>query len=252
MKKQYKFIGKFSKEDKVSIEETVEFLKAMEHNGKSCSMDFSGVTLYSDTITIDDAYLALTGKTQKEFMDFYKYENVNFLGLWGASIEETIHKLNEYSNQHNILASIDFNGVTLYSDVDTVDSAYIKITGKTKEEIDKAQQERIAEYERKEQEHQNKIPQLTKEWIEKGKEVLDEKHWAYWEEIVPIRLEDLYKGMELGNTLEIVRVLNEGGTFEQAEVKIYDQGHSGTSFHLVCAMVERFSDRGEEFVSFVK
>ena len=180
------------------------------------------------------------------------YENANQFAVAGMSIEQAVHTLQLYSFNQGVLASLEFNGVTLYSDVDTVDSAYVKITGKTKEQYEKAQEERIAEYEKKEKEHQAKIPQLTEEWVEKGKEVLDEKHWAYWEEIVPIRLEDLYKGMELGASLEIIRVLNEGGTLKQAQDKIFAQSHSGASFGLVCAMVRRFSDRGEEFVAYVR
>lgn len=46
-------------------------------------------------------------------------------------------------------------------------------------------------------------------YVEKGHELLDKKYWKDWDEIVPIRLNDLYHGMELKCCLEIVSALNE-------------------------------------------
>lgn len=87
--------------------------------------------------------------------------------------------------------------------------------------------------------------------MEKGREILDESKWELWDEIVPIRLDDLYQGMELECCLAIVKILNEG-TLEEAKKEIQSQGHSGMSFGLVCAMVKEFSPRGEEFVNFIR
>ncbi len=86
----------------------------------------------------------------------------------------------------------------------------------------------------------------------KGREVLTEDKWAYWDQIVPVRLDDLYHGMELGNCLDIVSVLNSNGTLDEAKTIIENQGHSGMSFGLVCAMVREFCERGQEFVEYVK
>ena len=91
----------------------------------------------------------------------------------------------------------------------------------------------------------------AKVWIEEGKEVLSKDKWDVWEEIVPIRLKDLYRGMELRCCLDIVKVLNNG-TLEEAKILIEKQNHSGMSFGLVCSMVREFSPRGIEFVDFVR
>lgn len=101
-------------------------------------------------------------------------------------------------------------------------------------------------------EHENKIPELTKVWKAKGREILTEDKWELWDKIVPVRLGDLYQGIELGCCLEIVNILNKNGTLDEAKEKIENQDHSGMSFKLVCAMVRDFSDRGNEFVEFVK
>jgi predicted nuclease with TOPRIM domain len=177
------------------------------------------------------------------------YQEIKFYA--GQSVESAVIELLGYK-RGGILAKGDFNGVTLYSDTVTMDDAYKQITGKTKDEYEKMQQDWRDEYDRQQREYEEKIPELTEIWRQKGREVLTEDKWEYWDEIVPIRLRDLYHGMELGNCLEIVKVLNGNGTFEEAKEILKNQGHSGMSYSLVCAMVRDFCDRGQEFVEYVK
>ena len=122
----------------------------------------------------------------------------------GSTIEDAINEL----GKHKDLVCIEFNTKILYSDIDDLDSAFKKITGKTKSEFDEAERKRQAEYELEKREHKESIPKLTVEWIEKGNKVLDKKHHSLWAKIVPIRLNDLYRGFELGACLDIVEQLN--------------------------------------------
>ena len=145
-----------------------------------------------------------------------------------------------------------FNGRMLYSDVDDIDTAYKKITGKTKSEFDAEREKEHLEYEERKRKHKESIPELTKEWIEKGNEILDEKYRETWAKCVPIRLDDLYEGMELKSTLDIVKKLNAGCELKTAKEIIEGQGHSGMSFRLVCSMVKSFCDRGAEFASYAR
>jgi hypothetical protein len=62
-----------------------------------------------------------------------KYEQVDF--LLGSTIEQAVNELLSYREKGK-LAVGKFNGVTLYSDTVTLDSAYREITGKTKTEFD--------------------------------------------------------------------------------------------------------------------
>lgn len=176
------------------------------------------------------------------------YKEIEF--LCGCTIERAVMELLEYKNNGELVCG-DFNGHTLYSDTVTVDGAYLEILGKTKAEFDKAQEKWRENYRREEEEHKAKIPELSKEWIEKGHAILDEKYWSYWDECVPIRLGDLYHGMELGCCLDIVKPLNEGCSFEEAEKIINEQGHSGMSYSLVRVMVRDFCDRGNEFSEYL-
>jgi len=165
-----------------------------------------------------------------------------------GNIEEAVKEL----KSHKDLVKGTFNGQILYSDIDDMDSAYKKVTGKTKAEFDEAEKQRQIEYKRQQKEHKDAIPKLTIEWVEKGKKILDEKHHKLWAKIVPIRLGDLYQGMELGNCLEIVEQLNKGAELEEVKPLIENQGHSGMSFGLVCSMVREFADRGNEFVEYAR
>lgn len=88
-------------------------------------------------------------------------------------------------------------------------------------------------------------------WIKKGHDILDEKYWELWDKCVPIRIKDLYNGMELGCCLDIVQELNAGCSMEEAKKIIDSQDHSGMSFCLVVSMVHDFCDRGNEFKDYV-
>ena len=173
------------------------------------------------------------------------YEKIKFVQ---GTIDQAIKEL----HNHEGLACISFNVHMLYSDVDDLDSAYLKITGLTKAEHDKAIISKESERESEKRVHEDAIHHLTEKWIEKGKAVLDGKYHKAWAECVPIRLGDLYRGEELGSCLEIVEKLNMGCDLEHAKMVIEGQGHSGTSFSLVCSMVNEFCDRGNEFVRYVQ
>lgn len=169
----------------------------------------------------------------------------------GSDVEEAVNKLLKYKDK-GILACGNFNHVTLYSDTVTMDDAYIEIVGETKAELDKKQREWRENYEKEKREHQERIPELSKMWIKKGKEILTEDKLEYWNKIVPIRLGDLYEGMELGCCLDIVKILNNNGTFDEAKQEIENQGHSGMSHGLVCSMVKEFCVRGSKFVDYIQ
>mgnify|MGYP003652317200 FL=1 len=166
----------------------------------------------------------------------------------GNTIEDAVKEL----NKHEDLVCIKFNEKMLYSDIDDLDSAYKKIIGKTKFEFDEARRIENEKYQQEKKEHKEAIPKLTIEWVKKGEKILDKKHHKLWTKIVPIRLGDMYRGMELGNCLEIVEQLNKGAELEEVKPLIEEQGHSGMSFGLVCSMVKEFSDRGEEFIKYAR
>lgn len=169
----------------------------------------------------------------------------------GGNIESAIKLLNEHKAK-NELVFINFNGYELYSDIDDLDSAYVKVTGKTKEQFDEYQRLRYDKYEEEKRKREESIPELTKKWINKGNEILDKEYHELWNKCVPIRLSDLYRGMELGACLDIVKELNNNCSFDEAKDIINNQGHSGMSYSLVSSMVKAFCKRGNEFINYIK
>lgn len=179
----------------------------------------------------------------------------------GLTIDKAVVELQKLYNQ-GVKAKGVFNGVTLYSDTVDIDDAYLAITGRTEADHKDLVKSIHENFKREEQEHKENIPHLTDKYTKLGQEVLDESKWRKWEEIVPIRLRDLYRGMELNCCLEIVKVLNREPSRWDSEIEndswilvneaadIFEsQNHSGMSASLVAYMVEQFAndDIGKAF-----
>ncbi len=177
-----------------------------------------------------------------------EYKEIVF--ITGCSIENALQDLAKFKEKGQLGYGI-FNAHKLYSDIDDLESAYKKITGKTKYEFDALYKSENDRYKDEERKHKEAVPELTKEWIEKGNNILDEKYRELWSKCVPIRLGDLYKGMELKCCLDIVKELNAGCDLEKAKEIINNQSHSGMSYSLVRLMVKTFCNRGNEFYTYL-
>lgn len=177
------------------------------------------------------------------------YKEIRF--FVGSAIDTAVGQLLAHKEKGE-LAFGDFNGTKLYSDTVTIDGAYLAITGKTKVEREEELRKWREDYDRKQKEHQERTPSLSEEWMKKGREILAADKWEYWDKIVPVRLGDMYHGMELGCCLNIVKILNNNGSLEEAKQEIEKQDHSGMSYRLVCSMVREFGDRGQEFANYLK
>lgn len=164
----------------------------------------------------------------------------------GDSVDEAFNRIQQSAKQWNCETFGEFNGNKIYS-IDTIDEAYQKVTGCTKSEHAGKMLQYSNEAERKDREHKDKIPELTKEYIQRAKGIIREDKAVIWAECVPIRLGDLYRGMELQCTLDLADIL-KSSNFEKAKKVFADQGHSGMSHSLVCHMLKEFAENGEEFV----
>ena len=148
-----------------------------------------------------------------------------------------------------------FNDKELRS-TDTLDEAYVKVLGKTKAEFDDAVKKEREEYEREKKEHEDNIPNLVPEYREKARGVILEDQYEFWDKIVPIRLGDLYRGMELDATLDLCKIMrDESVGYDERIRKAYDtfmgQGHSGMSASLVASMLKTFCPDGEDLADAV-
>jgi hypothetical protein len=143
-----------------------------------------------------------------------------------------------------------FNDKYLLS-TDTDDDAYLRITGKTKAEYDEEVRKWWENCEAEQKAHEARIPELTEHYRKVARGVIIESELEYWDEIVPIRLGDIYRGMELDQVLDCARVMRDE-TLSRIErlrkaYKIFnDAGHSGMSAGLTMAMLRRFCPDGNE------
>ena len=173
----------------------------------------------------------------------------------GCEISTAMDLLYKEADETHQICKGEFNGVTLLS-TDSIDEAYIKVTGKTKTDFIKTSQQKIYEYERKEAEHKAKIPVLTEEYRQKARGLVLDEELDYWDKIVPIRLSDIYHGMELGQTLDICAIMrDEKLTYDEQLQKAYklfmDSGHSGCSAHLTANMIKCFCPNGADIADAV-
>ena len=170
-----------------------------------------------------------------------EYTYIEYLG---DNLDAVVTRLQEYW-EDDMYVITNFNGHSLKSDEVTLDTAYKAITGYTKAEFELMRKKELNNYLKEELLMTENSS--TKHWVEEGHKILDKKYWSTWDECVPIRLNDLYHGMELGCCLEIIEELNNGCELSRALTIMERQNHSGMSWSLVRAMVKAFCDRGPEF-----
>ena len=90
--------------------------------------------------------------------------------------------------------------------------------------------------------------ELVQSYCEKGHKILKEKYWEKYDEIVPIRLNDLYRGMELNAFLEIIEFYDKHHDLKLCATKFDAQNHSGMSASLVASLIYNFHDEGDKII----
>lgn len=170
--------------------------------------------------------------------------------IYTGTIYDAMQRLYNEEKTANETCYCEFNGKQLYY-TDTMDEAYMKIVGMTKAEFDKKEEEWHKNYERELAEHKAKIPQLTEEYRKKARGLVLDGTLDFWDKIVPIRLDDLYRGMELQNTLDICSIMRDDSlTYDERLRKAYkcfmDEGHSGMSASLTASMIKKFCPDGAD------
>lgn len=178
-----------------------------------------------------------------------KYKDLEF--ICGHTLSECVLELVTYATKGEFVKG-SFNGHILYSDNVSMDSAYQEICGKGYFETMNQREIKRQELKEEEKTYQETVPENTKIWIKYGHSVLDKKYWKEWDKCVPVRLSDLYHGMELGSCIEIIKCLNANESLQNAKEIIDSQDHSGLSYGLVKNMVRTFCDRGSEFADYIE
>lgn len=173
----------------------------------------------------------------------------------GESLDNAHAELQKYSKEHKESCFGVFNEIKIYS-YESLDDAYKKVLGRDKTEFDERQQREQEEYEQREREFKARIPKLTAEYINKAEGLIRDSEMDFWRKIVPIRLNDIYHGMEMDATLEIAKLIRECSSAhiplsemkEKCYKKFLEQNHSGMSGNLTLHMIARFCPCGSSIV----
>ena len=167
----------------------------------------------------------------------------------GQSLESAYKDLQEFAPSYG-----EFNGAILYS-YDTLDEVFKKVTGKTKKELYEYAKEEERKYQEQLKTNKERIPELTTYYKDKARGIIPEDKLEFWDNIVPIRLNDLYQGIELQCLLDIITILNDENKtkedrFNKCYELFYKQGHSGTSGIIVLSGLKQLHPLGYEFVDY--
>lgn len=86
--------------------------------------------------------------------------------------------------------------------------------------------------------------------MELGRTILPDDKLEAWDKTVITRIYGIWQGSDLGWALEIINLLNNKKTFEDAKNKLLMQGHFGMSTRAVCTLIQEFCLRGNDFVEY--
>lgn len=173
----------------------------------------------------------------------------------GQSIKSAYKEMKEYEINSGEHCFCMFNGKKLLSTY-TLDECYKEVTGCTLSEHEGKEKQRHEEYLREEEKFKASIPDKTKEYMQRAIGIIPNDKLERWNKIVPIRLNDLYHGMELDCWLEIIAELNKDvpkdEKFLRCKELFIKQGHSGMSGSLVLSGLREFHELGTELAEYIK
>lgn len=173
----------------------------------------------------------------------------------GQTLENAYNEMKRLAEETNKRVEAEFNTYSINSDM-SIDDVFLLITDKTYIQWLYYRQKQREEEKRKEEEFQNKLPELIEKYKQEARGLVIDSQLDYWDKIVPIRLNDLYQGMELGETLKYCKMMrDESMPLEDRLVKarqdFINSGHSGMSRSLMLKMIYTFVPDGDTLREFI-
>lgn len=157
-----------------------------------------------------------------------------------GDIDNAVKMLQEYQARGESVY-VEFNGHKLYSADITLDGAYKEITGQTKAEFDKVQEEWLENYRKEQAEKKEQAEQRIPEWLKRGEKLISADKKEMWEKYVKQSAQSkFYLGADVESALEIMEKIATGASQEEIDKLVHEQGHSGTSYVVVRSMVRDF------------
>ncbi len=164
----------------------------------------------------------------------------------GETIDTAVERLLEAKAEGKHVFCV-FNGVKLYSDNVTLDSAYIKILGYTKAEWDEKERKEIEENRKSGEEDQKHAIENIPNVIERGKPLIYPFRHEDWAKLVEADAKSDYCGLITASAIEIMTAIEEEKSVEELVEMFKKQGHSGRGASLTRNIIMKFSKNGYPF-----
>lgn len=199
----------------------------------------------------DEKY-ALEGKT--ELLEEPKKGEV----MAGSHMSEAIDDLYKaYLNGEHV--TVDFNGEPMNSrEIGElgIDRAYEKYFG-----YDKEGYKEHTRLEREARSAKYKLEQFDKEYaakkevpklIEESADLIKPDTNGEWRECLDIRAKDLYHGTDSRSAIDLMKAHSQGASQEDLKKMLDEQGHSGSSYGMVMAIIKHFYKAGDSLAETLK
>ena len=147
---------------------------------------------------------------------------------------------------------VEFSGKKLYSCDATVDSIYMQVLGRTKEEFERDEQEFFAGLAKKKARKKKEIDDVKPEWIDAGIKLIYPERITEWERFVEISANGLYEGSDLASAITAMEMLDSGTSFENVDSYIKGLNTSGGSATMIENIILNFSKKGPEFFEYLQ
>ncbi len=166
--------------------------------------------------------------------------------LCGDSIEIAVKKLLKAKAEGKHVFA-NFNGVKLYSDNVTLDSAYMEICGCTKKEYDEEMKKDIEKIKKRLEEDRRYAIENIPNQVEKGKEYIYPFRHEDWAKTVEADANGDYYGLITKYAIEIMSAIEEEKPIEELVEIFKNQNHSNWSASLTRSVVMKYSRNGYPF-----
>lgn len=266
--------------NKNKIEDFVLELIQCRENGMSVCADFAGKTFFSCDVSLDSAFLEITGYTYQQYKD---YENENMKefeknlqdhNIVGKHEEQDIQEVCEeekeelkgiiVDNKEEIIENEEIEQLEedcqevvtseeLFEDEANEEDAEIGI-----ENNDKVVEEnQVLEFGEESQQNKKKkecedINFLIQKWIKEGQRYTYPQRAEEWENCVKQRARDIYAGADIKCALSLMEMIEQGKSLEFVRLKLAEQNYSPYVHSMIEIMILRFSKNGPEYVEYIE
>lgn len=164
----------------------------------------------------------------------------------GETIDTAVERLLEAKAEGKHVFCV-FNGVKLYSDNVTLDSAYTEICGCTKAEFDERLEKSVEEAKKSMEEDRKRAIENIPNVIERGKPLIYPFRHEEWAKLVEADANGDYFGLITADAIEIMTAIEEEKPVEELVKMFNEQGHSGWSASLTRNVIMTYSRNGYPF-----